>query len=38
MGGRRRRKILTRCRIGLSPFVEQVEGGRRGRAQQKEET
>ncbi len=24
-----RGKILTRCRIGLPPFVEKVEGGRR---------
>ena len=32
------RRFLTRCRIGLPPFVEKVEGGRRGQAWQKEET
>jgi hypothetical protein len=31
-------KILARCRIGLPLFVEKVEGGRRGRAWQEEET
>jgi len=30
VGGHRRRKMLTRCRIGLPPFVETVEGVRRG--------
>jgi hypothetical protein len=30
MGGHGRQKILTRCRIGLPPFVEKMEGGRRG--------
>jgi hypothetical protein len=34
-GGHGRRKILTRCRIGLPPFVETVEGGRRGPARQR---
>jgi hypothetical protein len=29
-GGHGRRKILTRCRIGAPPFVEEVEGVHRG--------
>jgi hypothetical protein len=29
-GGHRRRKILTRCRIGPPPFVKKMEGVRRG--------
>jgi hypothetical protein len=35
--GRGRRKVLTRCRIGLPSFVKQAEGGSSGRPQ-KEET
>jgi hypothetical protein len=36
MAGRGRRKILMQCRIGLSPFVEKVEGGRRGQPEEEE--
>jgi hypothetical protein len=37
VGGHGRRKILTQCRIGPSPFVVMVEGVRRGHPA-KEET
>jgi len=38
VGGHGRRKILTRCRIGAPPFVEEVEGVHRGATPAKEET